>query len=132
MNGTSPVDARAPWHDPGRRAWLGSMLVLLLVCAGSAAGLWHWPHDSPLLSSDARLRLDPNRATRTEFMLLPNIGPRLSARIVAYRRDAAARPVFATADDLANVRGIGPATVNSLRPYLRFKPDVSCTEEATP
>jgi competence protein ComEA len=60
--------------------------------------------------------LDPERATAADWERLPGIGPALAARIVA---DRTARGPFAGAAGLARVRGIGPKTVERLRPYLR-------------
>jgi competence protein ComEA len=55
--------------------------------------------------------LDINRASAGELMQLPGVGPTLSARIVA------ARP-FASVDDLRRVKGIGPKTLEGLRPHV--------------
>jgi competence protein ComEA len=48
---------------------------------------------------------------------LPGIGPKLAGRIVAER---AKRP-FATVDDLRRVSGIGPKTLEKIRPYVTIK-----------
>ena len=53
-------------------------------------------------------------------MQLPGIGPTLAKRIVESRQ--AAGP-FADQDDLRRVRGIGPKTMEQIRPYLRPMPD---------
>jgi len=45
-------------------------------------------------------------------MALPGIGPVLARRIVE------GRP-YARVEDLLKVKGIGPATLERLRPYLR-------------
>jgi len=71
----------------------------------------------------ARLRLDPNVATREELMLLPGIGPALAGAIIEYRQSAEPLPAFSCAEDLDNVHRIGPATVARLRPLLRFSSD---------
>lgn len=63
--------------------------------------------------------LDPDRATAEEWERLPGIGPALAARIVA---DRAARGPFGGPEGLARVRGIGPRTVERLRPYFRSAP----------
>ncbi len=68
----------------------------------------------PLTPSPSQ-RLDLNRATAVELESLPGIGPALAARIVA-KRDSLNG--FRSIDDLARVRGIGPATVARLKPYL--------------
>jgi len=70
-------------------------------------------------------KINPNTATWAELTQLPRIGPTLAKRIVAYRHEqqavsATTQQVFADADDLAAVRGIGPKTVDQLRPFLTF------------
>lgn len=56
-------------------------------------------------------RLHLNRATQAELEALPKVGPTLAARIVA------GRP-YRSVDDLDRVKGIGPATLAKLRPYV--------------
>jgi competence protein ComEA len=56
-----------------------------------------------------------NSATAAELEELPGIGPALAARIVALRDSAGG---FRNLDDLAKVRGIGPATLAKLKPLL--------------
>jgi competence protein ComEA len=59
-------------------------------------------------------RVDLNRARRAELLQLPGIGDSTARRIEDYRL---ARP-FRSVDDLAKVRGIGPATLERLRPWV--------------
>ena len=59
--------------------------------------------------------LDINRASVAEFSQVPGIGPRLAQGIVALR---ARRGVFSKLENLREVKGIGPATVRRLKPYL--------------
>jgi len=56
--------------------------------------------------------MDVNAASAADLELLPRIGPALARRILE------ARP-FATVDDLVRVRGIGPRTLERLRPLVR-------------
>lgn len=60
-------------------------------------------------------RIDPNRAPEAELDRLPGVGPSV-ARAIVRARDTGA--VFRRPDDLARVRGIGPATVERLRDRL--------------
>lgn len=59
--------------------------------------------------------LDLNRATAEDLRLLPRIGPALAARIVE------GRP-YRSVEDLVRVRGIGPRTLERLRPLVRVEP----------
>ena len=56
-------------------------------------------------------RVNLNTATQTELTSLPGIGPTLANRIIAARRETP----FASLEDLAAVKGIGPNTVEKLR-----------------
>jgi competence ComEA-like helix-hairpin-helix protein len=59
--------------------------------------------------------LDVNRATVGDFELLPGVGPALAQRIVAHRSEHGA---FTSVDALSQVRGIGPKTLERLRPLV--------------
>ena len=62
-------------------------------------------------------RLDINRATQAELELLPNIGPTLAGRIIAFREsDGPIRSLT----HLTDVRGIGVRTAEAIEPYVRF------------
>ena len=60
--------------------------------------------------------LDLNTATATQLEALPGVGPALAARIIA-KRDSLNG--FEKTEDLRRVRGIGPATLEKLRPFFR-------------
>lgn len=66
-------------------------------------------------ASQARVLIDINSATAKEFERLPRIGPQIAGRIVAYREKNGA---FKRIDDITRVRGIGPKTLERLRPHL--------------
>ena len=63
--------------------------------------------------------IDVNAASVADFELLPRIGPTLAARIVE-ERERGGR--FGTVDELARVRGIGPRTLERLRPLVVVAP----------
>lgn len=58
-----------------------------------------------------------NRASAAELERLPGVGPVLAARIVEFR---SRRGAFRGPEDLLSVSGIGPATLERLRPLVRF------------
>lgn len=70
-----------------------------------AAGSKVQPGDAPI---------DVNAADAAELQRLPGIGPTLAARIVVYRGIER----FKSPDDLRRVKGVGPKTIESLRPYV--------------
>lgn len=61
--------------------------------------------------------VDVNTASADELQRLPRVGPVLADRIVEFRRE---RGPFRLAEDLLAVPGIGPATLERLRPLIRF------------
>jgi competence ComEA-like helix-hairpin-helix protein len=73
-------------------------------------------------------KINPNDAASVSLARLPGIGWARAAMIVAYRERFAQENGRATAfrgpEDLAVIRGIGPATVEKMRPWLRFDASV--------
>jgi competence protein ComEA len=105
-----------PW------AWPEASRVLLAVLAiaaavGLMAGRPGRPRAARPVLAAMVLRLDPNAATAEALEALPAIGPTLARRIVEAQADGP----FRSPEDLqARVRGIGPATLARIKPYLRF------------
>lgn len=58
-----------------------------------------------------------NAAPVEELMRLPRVGPKLAARIVAYRDSVGP---LRSAADLEAVKGIGPSLRRALEPLVRF------------
>jgi len=56
-----------------------------------------------------------NRVPPEDLTALPGVGPRLACAIAAYRRSKGG---IGEADDLLKVPGIGPGTLDRLRPYV--------------
>jgi hypothetical protein len=75
--------------------------------------------------------LDPNTASIEEFAALPALGERRAMEIVEFRERASRRDplVFRKPQDLMQVRGIGAAIVEQIRPFLRF-PGIPTTSPA--
>jgi competence protein ComEA len=61
--------------------------------------------------------IDINRADQAELQKLPGIGPKLSQRIL----DERAKKPFKSIDDLRRVSGIGPKTLEKLRPHVTIE-----------
>jgi len=68
----------------------------------------------------ARFEVDVNSAQWPELAQLPGIGETLAKRIVESREKDGP---FIDHNELRRVRGIGPRTLEKLRPYLRPMPD---------
>lgn len=91
---------------------VGALLVLaVLVLVGQRFLQVFTPGPADALSR----RLDLNRATQTELLLLPGIGTALAERIVLQRQTWGR---FTKVDDLARVPGIGPATLERIRSWV--------------
>ena len=69
---------------------------------------------------EARYLVDINKADWPELAELPDIGETLAQRIVESRQVQGA---FRDHDDLRRVRGIGPRTLEKMKPYLLPMPD---------
>jgi len=61
------------------------------------------------------LKLDPNLATESDLEVLPGIGPALAKRIAI---ELATNGPFDSVEDLLRVKGIGPKTLERIRPFL--------------
>lgn len=97
----------------------------MLVASALAllAAAW-WRHGGPrgeIVDVDraapqiARFQVDVNRADWPELIQLPGVGQVLAERWIAEReRDGE----FRSHDDLGRVRGLGPRTLERIRPYL--------------
>jgi len=71
-------------------------------------------HEAPA----AVRKININTASAAELELLPGIGPALAGRIIEYRSGSGP---FRTVDQLDDVKGIGPRTLEKLRPLVRVE-----------
>lgn len=81
-------------------------------------GLLHWLI-AALFALPAWAQVDINTATQSELESLPGIGPSKARAILEYRQQ---HGPFQSVDELAKVKGIGPATVERLRPEVVARP----------
>jgi competence protein ComEA len=77
------------------------------------------PAYEPAPTPERGLSIDVNTATAAQLELLPGIGPSRAAAIIESRNTMGP---FRTVEDLARVHGIGPTTVEGVRPYVRVEP----------
>ena len=70
---------------------------------------------SRLESRQLEFQVDVNSATWVEWMQLPGIGETLSRRIVEDRTE---QGPFRSIEDVRRVKGIGPAKMEGMRPWL--------------
>jgi competence protein ComEA len=69
----------------------------------------------PATKEAAKGVVNINTATEKELALLPRIGEKTAAAIVAYRKE---KGNFKTVEDIKNVKGIGDKTLELLKPHL--------------
>lgn len=86
--------------------------------------------ESPLSAAAMALqrgeKLDLNKASVDDFVLLPRIGPALARRILELRTE---RKRFRNVEELRDVRGIGQATLERIRPLVRVGDDTQVAAE---
>jgi|SRR4051812_2100083 competence protein ComEA len=135
----------APSHKPDRPAWPRLVLrradqavaasVIALSLIGMAAW-WTWQGQlrGRLIDIERAepiavdFKIDVNHADWPELSLMPNIGEQLAKRIVTDREE---RGPFQDHSELRRVRGIGPKTLESMKPFLLPMPNVEATAEMT-
>src|SRR4051812_8284240 len=136
----------APSHKPDRPAWPRLVLrradqavaasVIALSLIGMAAW-WTWQGQlrGRLIDIERAepiavdFKIDVNHADWPELSLMPNIGEQLAKRIVADRSE---RGAYHDLTELRRVRGIGPKTLESMKPFLLPLPDLDATADIGP
>lgn len=100
-------------------------LLLLLTCAlpvcYAAGRFTHTGSNAPMEPGARALhRVDLNSAGLYELLLLESVGEATARKIIDDRN---ATGPFAAVDDLQRVKGIGPKTIEKLRPNVRVGPE---------
>ena len=130
------ADAAEATRSPHRHGWwwLSSRdqallygAALLLIAAIVIHQMRARTQDATVVQShgEIRYRMDVNTATVAELDLLPGVGPRKAAAIMAYRKEHGA---FHTLADLANVQGVSLALAESLRELVLIDGKTKGTE----
>jgi competence protein ComEA len=115
-----------------RRADQAVAAAIITLSLVSLAGWWVWQGQlrGRLIDIERAepiaidFKIDVNRADWPELALMPNIGEQLAKRIVADRSE---RGAFHDLAELRRVRGIGPKTLESMKPFLLPLPDLDAT-----
>ena len=122
-------------EPPTRRTLLraadqAAVAACLAIALVAMAAWWFAKggHRGELIEIDRAEPLEPNflvdinSADWPELTLLPDVGETLAKRIVASRE---ADGPFLDNNDLMRVNGIGPRTLEAVRPYLLPMPDAA-------
>jgi len=114
-------------HDAEDRLTQSSAFAVAVLACAVLASAWicnvfrEGPH---VIRPAVDEKVNPNDAAPVSLARLPGIGSARAAMIVAYRERFAQENgrarAFRRPEDLAVIRGIGPVTVEKMRPWLRF------------
>lgn len=124
---SNPTPATMAPSIPGRT--IDAYVAVAIIAMGMAVAALSTDRTPTPDANDARrsvlvTKINPNTASAAELGVLPGVGDVLAARIVVLRADRQdgeqAEPVFQCAEDLRSVRGIGPKSIEKLRPFLGF------------
>jgi competence protein ComEA len=119
-----PPDRSNPWLRPREQATASVVMVSALVLM--AAAWWRHANRGGMVDIDraapqvARFQVDVNHADWPELIQLPGVGQILAERWIAERERGGE---FRSVDDLERVRGMGPRTLERIRPFLLPMPD---------
>jgi competence ComEA-like helix-hairpin-helix protein len=105
-----------------KQASLQSLAFLLSICICAAVAAWCIFSYPAAGGSSEKIVLDnkinPNADTAVSMARLPSLGAVKAKAIWEHRQNGT---IYKNADDLDNVKGIGPKTVENVRPYLKFE-----------
>jgi competence protein ComEA len=109
---------------------VAAFFLAVALLAISAHWTWQASQRRRLIEIDqvepelAKFQVDLNQADWPELALMPGVGEVLAKRIVDDRQ---ANGPFRDHSDLRRVRGIGPKTLDGMRPYLVPVPETAAT-----
>ena len=95
-------------------------LFIVLTVAHCAAAATAATAGRVKLANPAHPVVNVNTATETQLMFLPGVGRAIAARIVELTEgvETGQRRVLTSADELLEVRGIGKANLERMRPFI--------------
>ncbi|MEX2216092.1 MAG: helix-hairpin-helix domain-containing protein [Phycisphaeraceae bacterium] len=97
---------------------LVALFTLAMLALALALRLNRPLHREEVRPRGLGFRIDVNTADPATLSLLPGIGPKLGQAMVEHRSSIGP---FTKPEDLDIVPRIGPLTVHSIRPFIRFK-----------
>lgn len=113
---------------PSQRRGLGLLLGVLVLILAIRLMLNRSTVPQPPEGPNSREladRIDPNTASEAELAAIPSLSEKRAEAIVEYRRQFNSghpeRRAFTVLSDLEQIPGIGPATAETMEPYLVFQ-----------
>jgi len=103
-----------------------AFVLSITMCAVFSGGslLWGFVVQGQPRQIELEDRINPNNAPASSLLRLPGVGLSRAEAIIAYRENFGEKehkgPAFRDANDLRQVRGIGPKTVENLSEWLMF------------
>jgi competence protein ComEA len=114
------VGLPATWPRAAQRMTTAVLLTALGLLSWRVFAASAWSTRPTSLDANAlAFRVDLNRADHARLLQLPGVGESLARRIEDSREQYGD---FRTVDDLRRVSGIGPATLERLRPFVYVQP----------
>jgi competence protein ComEA len=114
--GSAEPNLLVAWSRPAQlaaAALVGAAVSFLSVHASGFLSLGARPTE--LREGGLGYRIDLNRASHAELLQLPGVGEKLAKRIEDHRKK---HGPFRSADDLRQVKGVGAALLQRLRPWV--------------
>jgi competence protein ComEA len=105
----------AAWPPAAQRAAVGLLVLAISLIGWHRLSATRW-FTQPTTLEPATLRVDLNDADEAALRQLPGVGEALARRILKRREQLGA---FSNVDDLRGITGIGPATLDRLRPLVQ-------------
>lgn len=122
MPSRSPVEHNPVHRQEEALGFLVGVLIALLLAFGWARTVLRDGAQRGAVCEPEKI--NPNDAPLASLMRLPGVGLTRARAIVDYRNrpvdQSAPRPVFAGGQDMQRVKGLGPATVADILPWLQF------------